>query len=182
MLQTPPSGWVGAPLSSPSSVAYWGQLGAIAGSHWGRGVNFERIQTRPRHPCGGRAAICGLVTTFESCWGMGRGGNGLKLYADQIRPHHPGWAAICDTVATFATFEGCWEAQRSGALRRFRLDLAIPEGLRSARLPPFSRAAGKVSGIGAQRGFRFGLAIPGGLGGHQRLCRRVRRLLGGPAE
>ena len=93
----------------------------------------------------------------------------MKLYADQIRPHHPGWAAICDTVATFATFEGCWEAQRSGALRRFRLDLAIPEGLRSARLPPFSRAAGKVSGIGAKRGFRFGLAIPGGLGGHQRL-------------
>ena len=37
------------PPSSPSSVAYWGQLGAIAGSHWDRGVNLGCLG-RAVHP------------------------------------------------------------------------------------------------------------------------------------
>ena len=41
--------WIGIPLSPPSSVAYWGQLGAIAGSHWDREFNLGCLG-RAAHP------------------------------------------------------------------------------------------------------------------------------------
>ena len=126
---------------------------------------------RPR--CRWGAAICETVATFVGSWeGQQSGGprgpeeappslggcdlrncrhfRGLLggpaewgLTQTQIRPRHPWGAAICETVATF---EGCWGVQRSDVLRRFRLDLAIPEGLRSAKLSPLSEAAGGPSG------------------------------------
>ena len=50
--------------------------------------------------------------------------------------------------SAFATFEGCWGVQHSDVLRGFRLDLAIPGGLRSAKLSALSKAAGGSSGVG----------------------------------
>ena len=61
-----------------------------------------------------------------------------------MKPRRPPGAAICETDATF---EGCWGVQRSEAPPRFRLDLAIPGWLRSAKLSPLSRAAGGPSGV-----------------------------------
>ena len=60
--------------------------------------------------------------------------------AEQLR-----FVQLWDGRAT--TFEDLWAhrrlvVQRSDVLRKLRLDLAIPGGLRSAKLLPLSRAAG----------------------------------------
>eukprot|EP00959_Pyramimonas_sp_CCMP1952_P015176 321186-Pyramimonas_sp.AAC.1 len=53
-------------------------------------------------------------------------------------PRHPWGAAICETVAAVAA---CWGAEHNDATRIFKLDLAVPGGLRSVKLSPLSRPA-----------------------------------------
>eukprot|EP00959_Pyramimonas_sp_CCMP1952_P150535 3150469-Pyramimonas_sp.AAC.1 len=58
-------------------------------------------------------------------------------------PRRPWGAAVCETVAAF---EGCWWVLLSEAPHGSERDLAVPEGLRSAKLSPLSRAAGGSCG------------------------------------
>eukprot|EP00959_Pyramimonas_sp_CCMP1952_P251269 5251474-Pyramimonas_sp.AAC.1 len=60
-------------------------------------------------------------------------------------PRHPWGAAICVIVATF---EGCWGgASTVGTHGGFKLNLAIPGGLRYVKLSPLSSPAGEPSTV-----------------------------------
>eukprot|EP00959_Pyramimonas_sp_CCMP1952_P052548 1098589-Pyramimonas_sp.AAC.1 len=84
----------------------------------------------------------------------------------------PGGAAICETVATC---EGCWWVLGSGAPRGPERDLAVPGGLRSAKLSPLSKAAGVSCGVRHRADLSGTSSSLGGC--DLRNCRHFRALL-----
>ena len=165
-------------------------------------------QTFESPPSPGRAAICATVATFVGSWearwsggtrassralaapwglrtaqllpfsrAPGRPG-GVGRHADPVETSRfLGVAANCAAVATFA---GSWEAQRRGVLWGSLRDLAVPWGLRSAKLSQLSWAPGRPSGVVS---YADDHETSPSLGGCDlRNCRHFRGLLGGPAE
>ena len=86
------------------------------------------------------AADCETVATFLGSWGPGV----VTSYADQKWTSPCLGAADCETGAAFVDR---WDVQRSGVVRASEWDLAVPGGLRTAKLSPLSRAAGGSSGV-----------------------------------
>ena len=101
----------------------------------------------------------------------------MVSYAHQSETSPSLGVAFRETVATFV---GSWEVQRSGVLRISEWDLAVPGGLRSAKLRPLSWAPGRSSALVS---YAHQNETSPSLGGcDPRNCRHFRGLLGGPAQ